>query len=619
MGQFPGNRLYDQVTAGVRGGTARRWDSFRVGDDSSRTRPTAATTESPGSDFRVWGVTRPVVSTFLDIPRINGVRSRKSTGRCAFDKEAILERLHALHAQREAKIQEVRSATKAQVAAGDSGPPNETVRRLMKELRKLHADCLRQIRLLQRAHGISEAEIRAIERARESEALPSGDEFWRTQVEETQATDDLDASAQSGIERLIGQIDPEWLRAEGQKPYRLGTEFLNNPLHLVNGVRVGMGEEAAGPQRLARMLLVSQDHLMKRWDLDFFAAATYVPEVAVLGNSLDEIRELGPAAEEKLANLPSMTDDNVGATVFELLVGAACVRRGLDVTMVPEDRSRKVPDYQITGLGPIPGAVECKRRLGLSSYELNEAKRVEELYNAIRLPLHERGIHGSIEASFRVPLRSVTRGEFVAQVLAAVGHYRDQEPTPTSWGSLAFRRLAYCGRIPATRLYSPEYLERVFDSTRLQDEWDGLLCEVETPLQINVNAFRMPLCLKWRSESEEALTKKARGVTSLWGNAVKQIPDGEIGFIYIAYPEGARPGLADARTRHILKATSEWWHRWVRVPVTVIIRLYARPLGPGCPDLIESSLPGASRGQEFWLTKLPWRVFTGQVFRSPAA
>jgi len=273
-----------------------------------------------------------------------------------------------------------------------------------------------------------------------------------------------------------------------------------------------------------------------------------------------------------------------------------------------------VPDYQISGLGPIPVAVECKRRLGLSSYELAEAKQVEELYNAIRPQLHEQGIHGSIEASFSVPLRAVALQEFIAQVLAAVGHFRDQEPAPTPWGSLAFRRLEYFGRIPATRLYSPDYLQRIFDWSTLQDEWDGLLCEVETPLAITVDTFRMPLCLKWRSESEEALTKKARGVTSLWANAVKQIPEGELGFVYIAYPEGARAALADARTRHILRAASEWWHRWsVQVPGTVIIRLYPRALGPGCPDLIESSLPGASKGQEFWLTKLPYRVFTGQV------
>jgi hypothetical protein len=78
--------------------------------------------------------------------------------------------------------------------------------------------------------------------------------------------------------------------------------------------------------------------------------------------------------------------------------------------------------------------------------------------------------------------------------------------------------------------------------------------------------------------------------------------------------KGARAAIADARTRHILKYMGkESWHRWsVRVPVTVISRLYARPVGVGCPDLIENSLPGATKGQEFWLTKLPWTVFTRQ-------
>jgi hypothetical protein len=90
------------------------------------------------------------------------------------------------------------------------------------------------------------------------------------------------------------------------------------------------------------MLLVSQDHLMKRPDLDFFLASMFVAEVAQLGNRLDEIKELGPEAKRKLAALSSMPDDQVSATVYELLVGTACVRKGLTVTMVPEDRLRKV-------------------------------------------------------------------------------------------------------------------------------------------------------------------------------------------------------------------------------------------------------------------------------------
>jgi hypothetical protein len=362
------------------------------------------------------------------------------------------------------------------------------------------------------------------------------------------------------------------------------------------------------------MLLVTLDHLTKRDDLDFFAASMFVPEVAQLGNSLEEIKALGPEAQRKLDALPSIPDEMVSATVYELLVGAACIRKGLNVTMVPEDRARKVPDYQVTDIGPVPGAIECKRRLGLTSYELDEAERVEKLYVALRPLLRERDLHGSIEACFKVPLRSVSREQFIDEVIALVEKGYSKEPTPTNWGSLAFRSLPFLRSTNRTRLYSPEYLDDVFGWETIQDQWDGLLCEVEAPNEIAVEIFKMPLCLKWRSESEEGLTKKARGIASLWANAIKQIPAGEIGFVYVAYPEGARPALADARTRHILRTMGEVWHRWtIRVPVTVVSRLYPRSLGPGFPDLIESVLPGAATGQEFWLKKLPWRIFTDKV------
>ena len=95
----------------------------------------------------------------------------------------------------------------------------------MKEARQLHAAFSRQLYLLQCAHGISEREIRAIERAREAELLPKGNELWRAQVEEVRATDDLDGMAQSALERLTRQVNPQWLRAEAENPTALGVNF----------------------------------------------------------------------------------------------------------------------------------------------------------------------------------------------------------------------------------------------------------------------------------------------------------------------------------------------------------------------------------------------------------
>jgi len=473
------------------------------------------------------------------------------------------------------------------------------------------------VRAFQRAIGISEAEIIELLHIRDREQLRPDPEMRlrRTDIELQQPDPtDLDDLLAAGLDKLVSRVDPAWLRAEALKPYRLGAAFLNNPLHLVNGVRVGTNLEANTAQRFAQMLLVSQDRLANRPDTDFFAAAMFLPEVAVLGNSLGEIKALGPEAEHKLAALPSMADDQVSSTIYELLVGAAGIRKGLNLTMVPENRSRKVPDFQVSGLGPIPGAIECKRRLGLTLYEHDEASRVEALYNSVRPLLRERGVHGAIETTFGVPLSSVPSGAFSEAVFAAIKSGHPETSISTDWGTVRFSPLPHRRSIFEAPLYSPDYLVQVFGWNPLQDEWDGILAEVEAPMEITTELFTMPLCLKWRNEADEALKRKARGITSLWGDAIKQIPDGDVGFVYIAYPEGSRPAVADARTDYIMKTMPDVFHRWsVRVPATIVNRLYPRPLGRGRPDIIENVMLIASQGEEHWLKRLPARVFTGEL------
>jgi len=437
------------------------------------------------------------------------------------------------------------------------------------------------------------------------------DLLWRQEIEQIPSGQDLDPLARSALVRLTNAVNLDWLQREARKPYRLGLSFLASPLHLVNGIRVGTATEVEGPQRFARMLLLAQDHLNKRMDFDFFRAATLVPELAAFGTSLDQIPALGPEAERKTAALPTMTDEQVGSTIYEVLVGAAGVRVGLDLTMITEDRSRKVSDYCINNLHSVPAVLECKRRRGLTEYELTEAVQVERLYNCIRTEFCDRGVYGCLEASFTVPVKRVPVEEFVKVTNDVVAHPDRESTTCAAWGALAFRSLPYRRSVGATRLYSPEYLAEVFAWRTDQDEWDGILCEVEPPARIDVELFMRPFCLKWRSESEEALVKKARGIKSLWVDAIKQIPDGEMGFIYVAYPEGSRAAIADARTRQIMKELNEVWHRWsVRAPATIISRLYARALGVGYPDLIENVLLAATEGEELWLTKLPQRIFT---------
>jgi hypothetical protein len=139
-----------------------------------------------------------------------------------------------------------------------------------------------------------------------------------------------------------------------------------------------------------------------------------------------------------------------------------------------------------------------------------------------------------------------------------------------------------------------------------------MICQIDPNGGAIISQVSAPRCLKWRCDAEASRLKKARGLTSLWGDAVQQIPTGEMGCVYIAYTEGMRPTHADARTQHLLDSARnrDLYHRnSVMVPLTVINRLYPQALGNGGLEMIESAIPMTSDGHDFMLADFPTRVF----------
>lgn len=124
------------------------------------------------------------------------------------------------------KAKEFAAAIKMQVASGNAALPSEAIGRLVKEQEVLQEQFDELLRIFQTAAGISEEEIAAIERAEQAKKLPSGDELWHNEVLQTRPTEDLDDLIDVGLENVLRLVDPRWLRAEAQKPYRLGVDFL---------------------------------------------------------------------------------------------------------------------------------------------------------------------------------------------------------------------------------------------------------------------------------------------------------------------------------------------------------------------------------------------------------
>jgi len=490
--------------------------------------------------------------------------------------------------------------------AGRSSPSDRS-RSLLLEADRLRLAYHAASEEFQHAVGVPEALLEALEQA---EQPFREDRYSRRDVLDVPSTGDLGAEATAGLEALSSLVDPEWLRKEGRKPYRLDDRYLAAPLHLVGGLRTR--KPAERPQRFAQMLLVCTDHLDKRSELDFFEAPTMVTEVAALGTRLNELRELGPEALAKFRRLSTMTDEEVSSTVYELLVGTAGVRKGLALEMLTPDGSRRTPEYRLHNIG-VPASMECKRRLGLSQYEWKEAGHVEILFEAIRGQLADR--HLSLEVQFSAEITTVTPGDFSGAIVPLFRGDTDRRQVDTSWGTVAVEALPYSLDLPRTRLFSPDYLARAF-GWRDGAEWDGLSCEVDPVESILVRSVKNPRCLKWVSKSATAILKKSRGITSLWGRATQQIPSGDLGFVYIAYPESNRDAVADARTQEIRDACNRWVHRWsMLIGATFINRLYPRALGVGVPDFIESTMPIVAAGDEHLLGMLPSCVFVPALRR----
>jgi hypothetical protein len=513
----------------------------------------------------------------------------------------MVSKLSRLHEELSARISDFKRSLELDEHAGLSAPSDET-KEHFHQMQILRRSFSAKLRKLEKISGIPPEIFQALE----DEELPVlEDRYWRKDVITTPITGDLDKLASTGLDKLLSLTDLDWLKEEAKKSYRLEYSSPQSQLHIVGGIRVP--ESTPRPQRFARMLLVCADHLNKESDLDFFEAPLFVSEVAALGTRLSELKELGREADQKLLRLPQTTDDEVATIVYELLVGTAGIRKGLELEMLAANRRSKTPDFRLHNFG-LPSSIECKRRLGLSQYEDQESAHIRNLYEAIRPAIADS--HVMIEASFSEEIRAVDESSFVAGVSALLTGRRDRREARLDWGHISVETLNYIVDFDRTRLFSPDFLSRVFGWMPDEGKWDGISCEVDTADATLIRRAKNPRCLKWVSRNSNGLIKKSRGVTSLWGKATQQIPAGNLGFIYICYPEINRSELADARTRAILDACQRWTSRWtVQIGATTINRLYPRASRMGMPDLIESAIPLVQRGSEHLLGRLPLCVF----------
>lgn len=400
-----------------------------------------------------------------------------------------------------------------------------------------------------------------------------------------------------------------WLERDPAELFRLPETDDGEPISIVKGVR--LESERPKGHRLRQAIRLAQDHLHGDVRYDHFAGALAVTQLAQLGARADALRGV-VGSGDRIQALFSGADPD--ATMFELLVAAACAEKGRDMSFIEATQDRS-PDLRCNDKFSM--VIECKRSKALSDYEVAEEALMRDLFRRLHASCLAREQFGRFDVELTVEAANVDLDAIASkgalQRLAA----HPASPLEYPWGSVAFHELP--GHIDlggVTKAYSPAMLELAFGWDMETPEWDGLVCKVAHPPGGTIDVAGRPVALAWRVVAPEAVIKRSRAPIGLYGKAMTQIPRGEFGLVYVAYAEGARAEIADNRTKAIMDRIGDWEHDGgIRVPAAFLVRQYPIPTGHGNPGIVESTVRMLSResgGDEWIFREYPSSIYTSR-------
>ena len=430
-------------------------------------------------------------------------------------------------------------------------------------------------------------------------------------TQEVPQSRDIDEILPQALENLLSVVPPSWWARQQSLMNEAQRRTVVQPLLLCGRERWTMGLPPL--HKFAKYLIAAKDHLAKEPFLDTYTAAKAITPICTLGISLEALREV-KGADSKLRDLCRKPESDTDSIIFELLVAAAFARMGHNVSFIDETPGKKTPDLRLHGK-PMPTVIECKRKQPLNDYEKREFSVIREVFAQLCAERKELGLVGELAIDFTNEIVNLTAAEIVESVRDVTNSLSLYATRETGWGTLRLRPVEISQEFERTRLYSPDFLGRVFGTDLEMDEFDGICAVAANDSYPEVERAELPFLLKWTSNSPAALERKLQTIKNLWVEAADQIPTGEAGLIYLAYEEGHRPSLADARTDAIRKLSKSIYfkRRAIVIPMTVISRLCLNVLLEGRPDFIESSIPLAEGGRDnydFWTQEMPTRVFT---------
>ncbi len=521
------------------------------------------------------------------------------------DYESIFSRLSELRMLLDATIRQHSKLLKAADKANWDMAATEQADAALAEMRSLKREFDDLLQLAEQkltADGVAFLE--------EAESMAKHPErWWKKDINRdlVPVTGHIEDALEAGLELLINRLPKSWWMGQQNLRESVSDAYLRESVALCGLVPAPRLPDSIN--RYAYALMLARDSQEKREHYDIYEGALLVPIIAALCTLLSLLGEV-KGGYEKLDELVKAPSGEIDSRLYEIVVAARCAALGREVEFLAAG-STKTPDLRIHDLG-FPAVVECKMQSRLSDYERKEFAIMQEVFHSLTTNQRQHGLMGSLSISSNLSFVKVGIAALVESSLRCTNGINPYKTIQENWGSVSFEPLApTTGLTDVTRLYSPDFLKQVFEWDFDSAEYDGLCGLVENSKTMMVDRADFPFCLKWKDESENAISTKSRSTAGLLKQAFDQVPVGEAGFIYVAYEETHRVAIADYRTQRHLDLVAKWEirKRGINPQLIIVNRLYPSAIHEGRPNLIESAIPTGFIKENVYSNIMPTSVF----------
>lgn len=289
--------------------------------------------------------------------------------------------------------------------------------------------------------------------------------------------------------------------------------------------------------RFAWYLLLAENWLKRPIFYDYSFGSRVIPIFISIGRNLDALKKVY-GVDERVKRLVSQEKSQPNGCLFELLVAAAYLREGAQVSFLNETPGlAKTHDIDVL-LNGITYAVECKR-METSEYTETERATARNLWNPLATGFEKLKMSVRCDIRYTTDLKNIPNDYLIKKNKDWIKHGVNKKLTwkdEYSEGAISkldlrpLQKALQSSEIALSGSTMHQFLlgEYRRNSSIIQNLFVHL---ADNPLYIK-SCMRGSIC-NWSSVSQEAVDSKARDVLKRVSEGCAQLPDGKIGIVHV--------------------------------------------------------------------------------------